>query len=271
MDVFDRRDQTARGTAGTLAAAPDRRSPRNARLHAARRIEGALGRQRLDVTRTLRFAMRDGAETAEELSLRWSRGRLPPDTMEGGSAGPSPRRLNRWLLGQAAVAAVETSAPLLSIALPDPLARAGIFADVTQALAQSGCPAHRLELQLGEAPLLAATPSLLVDLCALRDRGVGLALADFGARAAAVRLLRTVPLTRVHFDPALTLDVSSSAEDAMVATALCDLAHAFGLVVSARAPTDHAALAALRRVGVDEGVAIPPIWRSEDDLRVTIS
>ncbi len=218
---------------------------------AARRLADALDRDRLRLAAKPRHSLNDDALVAEELSMRWPQAGQPvAATVAEARDGASVRRLCAWLLR--AACQWRTDAPMVSVPIPTALLTAELPPLVLTALEASGCPPSRLELRLSERALLDATPSLLVDMCDLRDRGVTLALGDFGMELGAISLLRRLPLTRVHLDPSLTYDLAPGSEESALVASLVELAHTLSMRVSARGGGPM--LRRLRVLGVDEAV-----------------
>ncbi len=222
-----------------------------ARRLAARRLGDALDSGRLRLTAKARLCLREAVPMADELAMRWPKAGLPVTAaLADAGDGTAARRLCRWLLW--AACRFEGTAPLVSVPIPAALLTAELPPLVREALRDSGCDPARLELRLSERAVLDAAPSLLVDLCDLRDRGVGLALSDFGMELGAVALLRRLPLTHVHLDPSLTYDLTPGSEDSALVANLAEMAHMLGLRISARG--SEALALRLRGLGVDEAV-----------------
>jgi EAL domain-containing protein (putative c-di-GMP-specific phosphodiesterase class I) len=226
------------------------------RRRGAQLLEAALIQGGLRLRRTTRCRLADLAPVAEEVTLRWPHcGLSAAAALVSAGSGEVSLRIGQWILRQSCgIAAGLPAATVLSLPVPNALLQEGISRDVAAALAQYGVAPGRLELRVSEVGLLEPTTEQLLALSALRDRGVRLALEDFGLRHASVALLRRLPLTAVHLAPGLTHDLSPGSEDSFVVAGLVAIAHALGLNVVARIGEGSDRLEALRRVGADEGV-----------------
>jgi diguanylate cyclase (GGDEF)-like protein/PAS domain S-box-containing protein len=83
---------------------------------------------------------------------------------------------------------------------------------VESALAKSGLPAHRLELEITESVLLSNSAGNLMTLRRLKDLGVKVALDDFGTGYSSLGYLRTFEFDKIKIDMSFTQDVESSKE-----------------------------------------------------------
>ncbi|MEJ1976239.1 MAG: EAL domain-containing protein [Acetobacteraceae bacterium] len=124
---------------------------------------------------------------------------------------------------------------------------------IADALAASGLPPERLELELVEDSLIGCQTETLLSLAALRDLGVGLALDDFGAGAASLSLLRRLPLTTLKLGSTLLRELPRSREDAAIVRAMVEAGHALDLIVVAAGVETDAQRAFLAGIGCDAG------------------
>ena len=76
-----------------------------------------------------------------------------------------------------------------------------VGAAVRNALASSGPPARRLELELTEGTLLKGADAVMGGLAELEALGVRLAIDDFGAGHSSLSYLWRLPLDRIEIDP----------------------------------------------------------------------
>ncbi|EHK64907.1 putative bifunctional diguanylate cyclase/phosphodiesterase [Achromobacter arsenitoxydans] len=83
---------------------------------------------------------------------------------------------------------------------------------VESALATSGLPARRLELEITESVLLVNSTGNLATLHRLKELGVKVALDDFGTGYSSLGYLRTFEFDKIKIDKSFTQDVESSRE-----------------------------------------------------------
>jgi diguanylate cyclase (GGDEF)-like protein len=185
----------------------------NARIEARRGIENglreALRSGHLALHYQPRMALPGGQVLGVEALLRWrhpQRGLLAPAEFlslaeETGLIVP----IGRWVLQQACRDALSWPAPVgvaVNVSAAQ-FARRAILNDVTEALAESGLPPQRLELEITEACLQKDTDSAHCVLQALRQQGVRIALDNFGAGASSLSQLHKVPLDHLKIDRSL--------------------------------------------------------------------
>jgi EAL domain-containing protein (putative c-di-GMP-specific phosphodiesterase class I) len=233
------------------------RLPRRAAAMLRRDLEGLAGGQGLDLRYQLRHALATGAPTCAEATILWPqrhRGRraavweLPAESrvaLDAGAAG--------WALHTACAAASRWPGIAVSVALNrSQFAGHAIVAQLVGALERSGLDPECLELAMDEATAASIGPDEMLTLAAIRDLGIGLAIADFGADSASLAVLRRLPLTAVKLAGAMLRDIGEDPEAAAIAAAIVAAAHGIGLCVVAGGLTDEAQRACLAACGCDE-------------------
>jgi diguanylate cyclase (GGDEF)-like protein len=150
--------------------------------------------------------LRDNRVTGMEALLRWPHpqlGMIPPATLipvaeEIGLIVP----LGAWVLRQACADAMRWPEHVsVSVNLsPTQFKHGALVQDVLQALASSGLPPHRLELEITESVLLDKTDANLGALNELRRQGIRIALDDFGTGYSSLSYLRTFQFDKIKID-----------------------------------------------------------------------
>src|SRR3712207_5405439 len=148
-----------------------------------------------------------------EALIRWqhpTRGLLPPGAfLTAAEDNRLTSRLGAWVLRQACFDAAGWPAGLrvhVNISARH-LAEPG-FADlVADALAESGLPPERLELEITESTALFAADATLHAVSEVTDAGVTLALDDFGTGYSAITALHRLPIHTVKIDRSFVADV----------------------------------------------------------------
>ncbi len=104
---------------------------------------------------------------------------------------------------------------------------------VGSALAASGLPAHRLELEITESMLLDEGARTLAILHALRAMGVRISMDDFGTGYSSLRYLRAFPFDKIKIDRSFVQEMMANEECAAIVWAIIGLAHRLGITTTA--------------------------------------
>jgi diguanylate cyclase (GGDEF)-like protein len=198
--------------------------------------------------------LRDGSTSGAEALLRWRhpvRGELQPAAfIPMAEATGLILPLGRWALHTAlAQAALWPSRLGLAVNIsPLQFHQPGFLAQVDAALAATGFPPGRLELEITETVLMRDNPETTGLLEALIDRGVRIALDDFGTGYSALAYLARLPHHRIKLDRAFVQDLSNPATAELV-RAIIALARTRGVAVTAEGVERPEQLALVRRMG----------------------
>ena len=119
---------------------------------------------------------------------------------------------------------------------------------VLEALEITGLPPTALELELTET-VVQTGPATIDALKRLRDRGVCIALDDFGIGYSSLTSLEQLPITRVKLDRTLVHGIDSSPRSAAIVRSVIALCHGLGLQVVAEGVERPAQLEFLSRCG----------------------
>jgi EAL domain-containing protein (putative c-di-GMP-specific phosphodiesterase class I) len=122
---------------------------------------------------------------------------------------------------------------------------------VQSALADSGLPASRLDLEITESSLLDLETNLQT-MDRLKKLGVGLSIDDFGTGYSSLSYLKRFPVDRLKIDASFVRDVADDPDDAVIVVAIIGLAHHLQLRVIAEGVETEEQMAFLRRHGCDE-------------------
>src|ERR1700716_4363789 len=208
--------------------------------------------------------LRDGTIIGFEAFLRWNhprRGLLTPaDFLALAEETGMVSALQRWVLGQACADGRQWQQrfpvePALQVSVNiSQRGRAGAArgADVTHACPAAAFPPAQLILELTEGATLEGS-ALVSRLLELHERGVSVALDDFGARAAPLSALRDLPVDIVKLDHSFIARMATSSTDATVARAVIDLGTALGMITIADGIERADQLAALREMRCPAG------------------
>ncbi|NJC35254.1 diguanylate cyclase (GGDEF)-like protein [Sphingomonas jejuensis] len=127
----------------------------------------------------------------------------------------------------------------------------GFPAIVMQALAASGLPPERLEIEITESVFLEGEEAVVALLHRLRSMGIRIALDDFGTGYSSLSYLRGFPFDKIKIDRSFVTDVARDAGSAAIVRAIVHLAKALGMDITAEGVEDAAQLSRLRGEGCD--------------------
>ncbi|SEM89706.1 PAS domain S-box-containing protein/diguanylate cyclase (GGDEF) domain-containing protein [Nitrosospira multiformis] len=104
---------------------------------------------------------------------------------------------------------------------------------VISALDRTGVNPERLKLELTESIMVQNMDDTIAKMMALRTRGVGFALDDFGVGYSSLYYLKRLPLDWIKIDKSFVRDVLTDNNDATIVRAILLLAKSLGLAVMA--------------------------------------
>ncbi|MDF9621001.1 EAL domain-containing protein [Pseudomonas entomophila] len=110
---------------------------------------------------------------------------------------------------------------------------AGLVHSVALALADSGLPATRLELEITESVLLGNSEENVRTLRALKDLGVSISLDDFGTGYSSLGYLRSFPFDRIKIDKSFVHDMCESREAMSIVRAITELSNSLMIKTTA--------------------------------------
>lgn len=129
---------------------------------------------------------------------------------------------------------------------------AGLIATVRTALAESGLPARRLELEITESVLLVNGNATVAILHGLRGLGTRIAMDDFGTGYSSLSYLRSFPFDKMKIDQCFTRDLAVEQGSGFIVRAVISLASSLGMITTAEGVETPEQLARLREEGCDE-------------------
>ncbi|HYF54166.1 MAG TPA: EAL domain-containing protein [Salinarimonas sp.] len=199
-----------------------------------------------------------GEVIAFEALLRWrhpERGMVPPLDFIGlaeeiGLIGP----IGEWVLRTACADAASWPAPVRVAVNISPAQFRGrtLVAAVHAALAASGLPASRLELEITEAVLLENTESTLATLRGLKELGARIAMDDFGTGYSSLSYLRTFPFDKIKIDRSFVRNLPEETDSLAIVRAITGLGRSLGMVTTAEGVETVDQLDSLRAGGCGE-------------------
>ncbi|TGV95929.1 EAL domain-containing protein, partial [Mesorhizobium sp. M2E.F.Ca.ET.154.01.1.1] len=117
----------------------------------------------------------------------------------------------------------------------------GFARSVISALAFSGLPASRLELEITETVMMDESDTVLRTLSQLRELGIRIALDDFGTGYSSLGYLRRFPVDKIKIDRSFIRDLDRRDTAAIVRTVI-GLGIELGITVTAEGVETEAQL-----------------------------
>jgi diguanylate cyclase (GGDEF)-like protein/PAS domain S-box-containing protein len=127
----------------------------------------------------------------------------------------------------------------------------GLEESVRNALASSGLPADRLELEITESVLVQDAQAVIASLRRLRAMGVRVALDDFGTGYSSLSYLRQFPFNKIKIDRSFVQDIDDP-NTAAIVRAVVGLGKRVGAAITAEGVETKEQLKRVRREGCTE-------------------
>ncbi|WP_245428755.1 EAL domain-containing protein [Rhodoplanes elegans] len=195
---------------------------------------------------------------AVEALVRWrhpEHGLIPPDKFipvaeEIGLIIP----LGEWILATACRAAADWPSDIrLAVNLSAKQVVAGDLVEVVRrALADTGLPAGRLELEITESVLLQKDHDSLAVLHGLAALGVHVVLDDFGTGYSSLSYLQLFPFSKIKIDRTFVAELTTRADCAAIVSSVTTLARALAMGTTAEGVETWDQVALLRVAGCRE-------------------
>jgi EAL domain-containing protein (putative c-di-GMP-specific phosphodiesterase class I) len=174
-----------------------------------------------------------------EALLRWrhpQRGMIPPLAFipvaeETGLINA----IGDWVLRQACLEAMNWPSHV-SVAVnvsPVQFKTPSLVLTIISALAASGLPAHRLELEVTESVLMQNNEATLAMLHQIRDLGVRISMDDFGTGYSSLSYLRSFPFDKIKIDRSFIGDLSKGDDAVAIVHAILTLATSLKMTTTA--------------------------------------
>jgi diguanylate cyclase (GGDEF)-like protein len=129
--------------------------------------------------------------------------------------------------------------------------RCDLKALVIEVLAETGFPAHLLELEITETGLLENQQNAMSTLNALHQLGIHLAIDDFGTGYSSLAYLKFLPLDVLKIDKSFIDDIPFLQSDMTITATIIAMAHHLGFKVLAEGVETAEQLAFLQKHGCD--------------------
>jgi diguanylate cyclase (GGDEF)-like protein len=183
--------------------------------------------------------LEDGKISSCEALLRWrhpERGMISPaEFIPIAEDSGLINQLGLWVLNTACAEAVTWPDPV-GVAVnvsPVQFRSPSLALQVAAALASSGLPAGRLELEITEAVLIRDDEAALDMLHQLRRLGVRIALDDFGTGYSSLSYLQRFPFDKIKIDRSFIRDIAGPGASSSIVQAVMNIAAASDMTTTA--------------------------------------
>ncbi|OEZ56990.1 bifunctional diguanylate cyclase/phosphodiesterase [Duganella sp. HH105] len=232
------------------------------RLQIVNALRHAMENRQLSMCYQPQFDARDGRMVGAEALLRWQHPTLgalsPAEFIPAAEDCGLMLPIGEWVLRQAVrqmrswldqgmapfVMAVNLSAT--QFRHPD------LPQLVSSILAQEQLPPQYLELELTEGAAMHDPPAAIAVMDQLHQRGVRMAIDDFGVAYSSLSYLKKFKIYKLKIDQSFVRDISTDPEDRAIVAAIINLARSLGLRTIAEGVEHAAQLEYLREHGCDE-------------------
>jgi predicted signal transduction protein with EAL and GGDEF domain len=234
----------------------------DARMKARRTLELALRTALLNGEFELHYQplvrLFDHKVTGCEALLRWKhpeRGTVSPTEFipvaeEIGLIVP----LGEWVLRKACEDAADWPDDVkVAVNLsPIQIMNQNLVTTVVSALATSGLPANRLELEITESVLMQNTEATLASLHRLRELGVRISMDDFGTGYSSLSYLRSFPFDKIKIDRSFISGLGDGDDSIAIVMAIAGLAKNLGMMTTAEGVETKQQLQHVKALGCSE-------------------
>ena len=206
----------------------------DAQLKARRKLEidlrQAIADEALEVYYQPCVSLADNGITGCEALVRWrhpERGMIPPaEFIPIAEETGLINALGEWVLATACAEAATWPGDIkLAVNVSPVQFKSGTLAlKIVAALAASGLPASRLELEITEAVLIRDDEAALAILHQLRKIGVRIALDDFGTGYSSLSYLQRFPFDKIKIDRCFVNDIAEPGGSSCIVRAVVNIA-----------------------------------------------
>jgi diguanylate cyclase (GGDEF)-like protein len=252
----------------------------DARMQARRKLEldmrQALARREFQLHYQPQLQLESGRLIGCEALIRWrhpERGLVSPVDFiplaeEIGLIVP----IGEWVIRQACRDAMTWPDPM-SVAVnvsPAQFKSDRLVETIISALATSGLPARRLEVEITEGVLLQENAKTLQTLHRLRELGVRVSMDDFGTGYSSLSYLRSFPFDKIKIDRSFVKDLASKPDGEAIIRAIAGLGKSLGMTTVAEGVETSEQMQRIRLEGCTDvqGYLISKPVPTEDLARV---
>ena len=217
----------------------------------------AIGRGQFYLAYQPLLALHDDRVIGYEALIRWkhpSLGAVPPaHFIPMAEEAGQIIEIGRWVLEEACREAASWSdgryvaVNISAVQFRSPL----LMAHLTGALAKSGLPAHRLEIELTETAMVEDAQQVIGTLKAIKALGVKVAMDDFGTGYSSLVHLRDFPLDRIKVDRSFVASAETDRHSMAVLRGMILIARELDVAILAEGVETESQLKLMRAIGCD--------------------
>ncbi len=226
----------ARGTWSFFEQEMDTRA--QARRNLELDLRAALASEQFDVFYQPLINLKTNRVSTCEALLRWphpERGMVSPaDFISVAEEMGLIVEIGNWVLLKACTEAMKWPRDIrVAVNLsPIQFRRGNVLAAIKEALAVSGLPAQRLEVEITESVLMQDTQATRVAIEMIRDLGVRISLDDFGTGYSSLSYLHSFPLQKVKIDRSFLRGLGESERSLNLLRSVARLSADLGMTVA---------------------------------------
>jgi diguanylate cyclase (GGDEF)-like protein len=163
-------------------------------------------------------------------------------------------QIGEWVLRQACLEAATWPDDIAVAVNLSPLQfkSQGLAPLIIGALAASGLPARRLEVEITEAALLQNNDATIATLHQLRNLGVRIAMDDFGTGYSSLSYLRSFPFDKIKIDRSFISDIAENDDSGAIVQAVTSLAGRLNMATTAEGVETQGQLDKIQALGCTE-------------------
>jgi diguanylate cyclase (GGDEF)-like protein len=218
----------------------------------------ALDRREFVLFYQPQFDLRSGRIDTVEALIRWNhptRGLILPTDFIGVTEEIGLIvDIGEWTIRQACADAQDWPADI-KVALnlsPRQFNSERLFPTISAALSSTGLAAARLELEVTETALISDADQAFELLNDLRHLGISIAMDDFGTGYGSLSHLRRFPFSKLKIDRAFVAGLTADKDSAAIVRTIVDLAHSFGMTVTAEGVETDGQMSLLQSMDCDQ-------------------
>ncbi len=207
-----------------------------------------------------KLGLADGRVTGLETLIRWNhpaRGFIPPEQFIPLAERTGViRDLTRWVLKRALqdLGQLREQVPELTVAInlsSRNLHESDLLSYIENELARNGLGCQTLVLELTETAMMEEPESGINTLAQMRERGITLAIDDFGSGYSSLAYLQKVPAREIKIDRSFITHLASRENDRVIVKTTLEMCQNLGFKVVAEGVEEEASLQLLKHYGCD--------------------